>query len=188
MKFLSQINVNTEYTLPMVDGTNGQVLSTDGNGVAYWGTISAGSLTLDGLSDVIITSPSTGQILRYGIPVGSGEVNPVWHNVTPNYLTTSSSIDALNDVVITTAAAGQILQYNGSNWVNATLSTVEYVSKVQHIIKAGVAITKGQAVYITGSDGTNMIAGLASNTSEGASSKVMGLAASTGLSTPKSSL
>ena len=179
MKFLSQINVNTEYTLPMVDGTNGQVLSTDGNGVAYWGTISAGSLTLDGLSDVIITSPSTGQILRYGIPVGSGEVNPVWHNVTPNYLTTSSSIDALNDVVITTAAAGQILQYNGSNWVNATLSTVEYVSKVQHIIKAGVAITKGQAVYITGSDGTNMIAGLASNTSEGASSKVMGLAAST---------
>ena len=163
----------------MVDGTNGQVLSTDGNGVAYWGTISAGSLTLDGLSDVIITSPSTGQILRYGIPVGSGEVNPVWHNVTPNYLTTSSSIDALNDVVITTAAAGQILQYNGSNWVNATLSTVEYVSKVQHIIKAGVAITKGQAVYITGSDGTNMIAGLASNTSEGASSKVMGLAAST---------
>jgi hypothetical protein len=179
MKFLSQINVNTEYTLPMVDGTNGQVLSTDGNGVAYWGTISAGSLTLDGLSDVIITSPATGQILRYGIPVGSGEVNPVWHNVTPNFLTPSSSIDALNDVTITTAATGQILQYNGTAWVNATLSTVEYVSKVQHIVKAGVAITKGQAVYVTGSDGTNMIVGLASNTSEGASSKTIGLAAST---------
>jgi hypothetical protein len=177
MKFLSQINVNTRYTLPMVDGTNGQVLSTDGNGVAYWGTISAGSLTLDGLSDVIITSPSSDQMLRYGLR--QGDTVPVWHNFTPNFLTPSSSINALNDVVITTAAAGQILQYNGSNWVNATLSTVEYVSKVQHIVKAGVAITKGQAVYITGSDGTNMIAGLASNTSEGASSKVMGLAAST---------
>lgn len=176
MKFLSQINVNTEYTLPMVDGTNGQVLSTDGQGVAYWGTISAGSLTLDGLSDVIITSPSSDQMLRYGLR--QGDIVPVWHNFTPNFLTPSSSINALNDVVITTAAAGQILQYNGSNWVNATLSTVEYVSKVQHTVKAGVAITKGQAVYVTGSNGTNMIVGLASNTSEGTSSKTMGLAAS----------
>ena len=176
MKFLSQINVNTEYTLPMVDGTNGQVLSTDGNGVAYWGTISAGSLTLDGLSDVIITSPSSDQMLRYGLR--QGDTVPVWHNFTPNFLTPSSSINALNDVVITTAAVGQILQYNGSNWVNATLSTVEYVSKVQHTVKAGVAITKGQAVYITGADGTNMIVGLASNASEATSSKVIGLAVS----------
>jgi hypothetical protein len=176
MKFLSQINVNTEYTLPMVDGTNGQVLSTDGAGVAYWGTISVGSLPLDGLSDVIITSPSSDQMLRYGLR--QGDTVPVWHNFTPNFLTPSSSINALNDVVITTAAAGQILQYNGSNWVNATLSTVEYVSKVQHTAKAGVAIAKGQAVYVTGANGTNMIIGLASNTSEGTSSKTMGIAAS----------
>jgi hypothetical protein len=177
MKFLSQINVNTRYTLPMVDGTNGQVLSTDGNGVAYWGTISIGSLPLDGLSDVIITSPSSDQMLRYGLR--QGDTVPVWHNFTPNFLTPSSSINALNDVVITTAAVGQILQYNGSAWVNATLSTVEYVSKVQHTVKAGVAIAKGQAVYVTSSNGTNMIVGLASNASESTSSKTMGLAAST---------
>jgi hypothetical protein len=176
MKFLSQISVNTRYTLPIVDGTNGQVLSTDGNGVAYWGTISAGSLTLDGLSDVILTSPSSDQMLRYGLR--QGDTVPVWHNFTPNFLTPSSSIDSLGDVSITTAAAGQILQYNGSNWVNATLSTVEYVSKVQHAAKAGVAIAKGQAVYVTGANGTNMIIGLASNTSEGTSSKTMGIAAS----------
>jgi hypothetical protein len=176
MKFLSQINVNTRYTLPIVDGTNGQVLSTDGNGVAYWGTISAGSLTLDGLSDVIITSPASGQLLRYGIPPGSGEVTPVWYNFTPNYLTPSSSIDALNDVTITSAATGQVLQWSGSAWVNATVTSAGYVSKVQHEVKAGVAITKGQAVYITGSDGTNMVVGLADNTSDGTSSKTMGLA------------
>ena len=163
----------------MVDGTNGQVLSTDGNGVAYWGTISAGSFALDGLSDVIITSPSTGQILRYGIPAGSGEVNPVWHNVTPNYLTPSSSIDALGDVTISTATTGQILQWSGSAWVNATLTTAGYVSKVQHEVKAGEAITKGKAVYVTGADGTNMVVGLASNTGEGTSSKTMGIALST---------
>ena len=118
MKFLSQINVNTEYTLPMVDGTNGQVLSTDGNGVTYWGTISAGSLTLDGLSDVIITSPSSDQMLRYGLR--QGDTVPVWHNFTPNFLTPSSSIDSLGDVTITTAATGQLLRYNGSAWVNWT--------------------------------------------------------------------
>jgi hypothetical protein len=179
MKFLSQINVNTEYTLPFVDGANGQVLTTDGNGAVYWGSVSAGSTNLNALTDVVISSPSTGQLLRYGIPVGSEDPNPVWYNWSPNYLTFSSSIDALGDVTISSATTGQILQYNGTAWVNTTLSTVEYVSKVQHIIKAGVAITKGQAVYITGSDGTNMIAGLASNTSEIASSKVMGLAAST---------
>ncbi len=156
MKFLSQINVNTEYTLPFVDGANGQVLTTDGNGAVYWGSVSAGSTNLNALTDVVISSPSTGQLLRYGIPVGSEDPNPVWYNWSPNYLTTGSSIDALGDVTITTATAGQILQYNGTAWVNTTLSTVEYVSKVQHLVKAGVAITKGQAVYVTGSDGTNM--------------------------------
>jgi hypothetical protein len=48
-------------------------------------------------------------------------------------------------------------------------------SKVQHQVKAGVAINKGQAVYVTGADGTNMIVGLASNATEATSSKTMGL-------------
>jgi hypothetical protein len=180
MKFLSPININTEYTLPTIDGANGQVLTTDGTGAVYWGNVSASATNLDGLTDVIITSPSSGQLLRYGIPPGSGEANPVWYNFTPNYLTPSSSIDNLGDVTITTATAGQILQWNGTAWVNATLSTVDYVSKVQHLVKCGVAVTKGQAVYVTSADGTNMIVGLASNASEATSSKVIGLAVSTG--------
>jgi hypothetical protein len=48
-------------------------------------------------------------------------------------------------------------------------------SNVQHQVKAGVAINKGQAVYVTSADGTNMIVGLASNASEATSSKTMGL-------------
>jgi len=53
-----------------------------------------------------------------------------------------------------------------------------YVSTVKHLVKAGVALTKGQAVYVTGStgnDGTNMIVGKASNAQESTSSKTMGL-------------
>jgi len=52
-------------------------------------------------------------------------------------------------------------------------------SNIQHQVKAGVAINKGQAVYVTSADGTNMIVGLASNASEATSSKTMGLMTST---------
>jgi hypothetical protein len=50
-----------------------------------------------------------------------------------------------------------------------------FTSTVKHAVKAGVALTKGQAVYVTGADGTNMIVGKASNASEATSSKTMGL-------------
>jgi len=56
-----------------------------------------------------------------------------------------------------------------------TIDTVAYTSRLQHQVKAGVAINKGQAVYVTSADGTNMIVGLASNASEATSSKTMGL-------------
>jgi len=55
-----------------------------------------------------------------------------------------------------------------------------YVSTVKHLVKAGVALTKGEAVYVTGStgnDGTNMIVGKASNAQESTSSKTLGLIA-----------
>ncbi len=54
-----------------------------------------------------------------------------------------------------------------------------YTSTVKHQVKAGVALTKGQAVYVTSADGTNMIVGKASNASEATSSKTMGLIEST---------
>ena len=50
-----------------------------------------------------------------------------------------------------------------------------YTSTVKHSVKAGVALTKGQAVYVTSADGINMIVGKASNASEATSSKTMGL-------------
>jgi len=52
-----------------------------------------------------------------------------------------------------------------------------YTSVLQHTVKAGVALTKGQAVYVTSADGTNMIVGKASNASEATSSKTLGLIA-----------
>jgi len=76
--------------------------------------------------------------------------------------------------VATGGTAGQILakidatNYN-TEWID------NFTSQVKHQVKAGVALTKGQAVYVTGATGTNMIVGKADNTTEATSSKTMGL-------------
>lgn len=75
---------------------------------------------------------------------------------------------------------GQILAKVDSTDYNTTWID-NYTSQIKHEVKAGVAITSGQAVYVsgtTGTSGTNMIVSLASNTSEATSSKTMGLAMS----------
>jgi hypothetical protein len=54
-------------------------------------------------------------------------------------------------------------------------SVAAYTSVLKHTVKAGQAINKGQAVYVSSADGTNMIVSKASNVSESLSSKVMGL-------------
>jgi hypothetical protein len=56
--------------------------------------------------------------------------------------------------------------------------TAAFTSTVKHLVKSGEGISKGQAVYVTGSTGnagTNMIVGKASNAQESTSSKTMGL-------------
>ena len=50
-----------------------------------------------------------------------------------------------------------------------------YTSTVKHEVKAGETLSKGMAVYVSSSDGTNMIVSKASNASETTSSKTMGL-------------
>lgn len=70
--------------------------------------------------------------------------------------------------------SGQVLSSDGTavSWIDAEIGVAR---DVQNRVKAGVAINKGQAVYVTGADGTNIIVGLASNTSEATSSKTLGL-------------
>jgi hypothetical protein len=116
--------------------------------------ISSGiTLSLDGLSDVVAPTPLTGQLLRYN--------GVQWANWTPTYYSLP--------------AGGTTLQYIDGTGALQTFPSNLPTSSVKHQVKAGVAINKGQAVYVTGADGTNMIVGLASNASEATSSKTMGL-------------
>lgn len=67
--------IPTDLTdLGISDGSFGQVLTTDGSGTFTFTTVSGGgnTSTLDSLTDVTITSPVSGQILKYD---GIGWVN-----------------------------------------------------------------------------------------------------------------
>ena len=60
-----------------------------------------------------------------------------------------------------------------------------YTSKVQHEVKLAEDITIGQAVYVSGADGTNMLVAKASNTTEALSSKTLGLLLTSGVTNNK---
>jgi len=69
--------------------------------------------TLDGLSDVVITSATNNQILKY---------------TSPNWVNGSLSLDNLSDVVITSPATNNFLQYDGTNWVNSPRDYITFNS------------------------------------------------------------
>jgi hypothetical protein len=54
-------------------------------------------------------------------------------------------------------------------------SSAAYTATLKHPVKAGEAINKGQAVYVSSANGTNMIVTKASNATEATSSKTLGL-------------
>ena len=76
---------------------------------------------------------------------------------------------------------GQILTKNsGTDYDSAWIENyADWTAVLKHRVKAGEAVTKGQAVYVSSADGTNMIVSKASNATEGTSSKTMGLLEST---------
>jgi hypothetical protein len=69
---------------------------------------------------------------------------------------------------------GQILSKVDDTNYNTTWID-NFASQVKHQVTLGEAIAKGQAVYVSSANGTNMIVSKADNTTEAASSKVMGL-------------
>lgn len=77
--------------------------------------------------------------------------------------------------VPTGGTAGQILAKNSATDYDTSWIT-NYTENLEVTVKAAVAITKGQAVYISSATGTNMIVSLADNTAEATSSKTLGLA------------
>lgn len=78
---------------------------------------------------------------------------------------------------------GQILSSQGAGnaaaWIDVA-PAASYTSVLKHDVRLAESITKGQAVYISSSNGSNMVVSKASNASEATSSKTLGLLESSG--------
>jgi hypothetical protein len=83
-----------------------------GNGVTTWTSLAyfKPGQTIDDLTDVTVTSATTGDVIKYN---GTAWVNGV----------ATTNLDSLTDVVITSAATGQTLTYDGTNWVNGAAAS-----------------------------------------------------------------
>lgn len=135
---------------------------------SYWvevGGIGYGGGALDTLSDVTITSPSNGQVLKYN--------GTAWVNGTDNAGTSINALDDIGDVTITSATSGDFLKWNGSAWVNdaidlSTDTTGNYVSD----ITAGTGIT----VTHTPGEGSSPTIAVAANTYQPLDSELTALA------------
>lgn len=90
------------------DATNNLVKAYNGSA---WLTVGPSPLG----TNIVITSPTNGQVLKYN---GTN-----WVNGTDNAGSGSAALDDLTDVTITTPTNGQVLKYNGTAWVNGTDAT-----------------------------------------------------------------
>jgi hypothetical protein len=93
-------------------------------------------------------------------------------------LDTGYTIPLSTQLVPSGGTAGQLLTKNSAtNYDTAWMDNyADWTEQIRDTVKAEVAINKGQAVYISGANGTNQLVSLASNTSEPLSSKTLGLA------------
>jgi hypothetical protein len=90
-------------------------------------------------------------------------------------LDTGYTIPLSTQLVPSGGSTGQLLAKNSATNYD-TLWIDNYTEQLRDTVKAAVAINKGQAVYVSGANGTNQLVSLASNATEGTSSKTLGLA------------
>ena len=139
-------------TYPNTNGTSGQVLTSDGSGNIIWSTVSGGGSSnvsdIDDLTDVTISTPTSGQVLYYnGTTWTNGVASSYGDSDVSSHLNTSSAtagqilswngtdfvwvadqtgtsgattLGGLTDVDVTGASVGSIIKYNGSSWEIAT--------------------------------------------------------------------
>ena len=86
---------------PNTDGTNGQVLQTNGTGTLSFTTVSAGASTLDGLSDVVITAAATNDVLVYN---GTNWVDTAANTLTVSAASTATTATNITVTQVSTSA------------------------------------------------------------------------------------
>ncbi len=159
-------SANLTYTLPTADGTNGQVLSTNGSGTMSWatatGTFTGGTITSDvTLNDAVDIMSTTTPAQAATIKVYDNDTGPAYTNVlswtngnVPAIaLGSDTSTFALNSTTIDVAAGAitgvTTLNTSGAVTVGGALSANSWV------VGAGTFSTTGATTL---GDGTSTVA------------------------------
>jgi hypothetical protein len=113
---------------PTGTGTTGQVLTTNGSSAMTWTTVSGGggASALNDLTDVVITSSATGDILRYN---GTNWVDTAESSITVGTagtvtLTADNTTDAINYPLFANAATGNISPRTDTGFTYSPLNGV----------------------------------------------------------------
>lgn len=142
------VDPNADRLLFWDDSAGSYAYLTLGTNLSITGTTldaaGGGSSTLDGLSDVVITGATTGQVLKYN---GTN-----WVNDTDSTAGGSTALDDLSDVAITTAASGDIIRHNGTSFVNTPGTTHFQAADAGLASIAGLTTAADRGIYTTASD------------------------------------
>jgi hypothetical protein len=146
---ISVIDNLTDVTI--ASPTNGQVLKYNGTAWINAADALGDSLTLDNLTDVVITgTPADGQVLKYDTATSK------WINAA-DALGDSLTIDNLTDVVITgTPTNGQVLKYDTatSKWINAADALGDSLT-LDNLTDVVITGTPTNGEFLTYSTGTS---------------------------------
>jgi hypothetical protein len=140
------------------------------------GQLLLGELALNTADVKLYTSGTTSNSI---LPIGWDRISRTGDTMTGSFsaptISATTYYNLPNDLP-SGGTTGQILakidaiNYN-TEWID------NYTGQLKHIVTAGEFIVKGQAVYVSSSNGSNMIVSKASNNSEMTSSKTLGLLA-----------
>ena len=127
---------------------------------SYGGGAGGGGATaVVDLTDVTITNPTSGQVLKYN--------GTKWVNGTDNVGGGgggASILDELSDVVVSSPSTNQVLKFNGSAWANSSessaFSTIAVTGQSNVIAasaNASLTFTAGTGIAITTNTSTNAV-------------------------------
>ena len=133
---------SVEYQWPADNGTSGQYLQSDGNGVLTWVTSTS---SLSGLTDTTITSASTNQVLKYS---GSAWINS--NDMTYNDMVVSGDFKASGTLNLTSSSTITFGNYRFITFTetttDATVTTVVTFptsTDVRYLIEINASAVEG---------------------------------------------
>jgi hypothetical protein len=137
----SSITLSADYDTTVTQDSTKLITS----GAVYTAISGQSAPALDGLSDVSISTPSNGDVLKYD------STNDEWINGQGS--SSVSSLDDLSDVTITTPTDGQVLKYDSTNqiWVNGSGAGSSWTDVTGTLTAGSTSITLSDASITTNS-------------------------------------